>query len=129
MKLQIGHFVMGLVRWMTQKDWRLRANINNVSSYMKSRHIVSNQDDMIIGDDIKFSSRNQIGCKGVRSTIYLGFAKGLPVAVKVVSTRYVNQTDVMVIQSEINSLMQLNHPNFIKLFNCTAIPSRPNGKM
>ncbi|CAK58552.1 unnamed protein product (macronuclear) [Paramecium tetraurelia] len=64
-----------------------------------------------------FNMNHLIG-KGAYGTVYKGISNdGLPVAIKVIDRRMINQTNTQQLLNEIRSMKQLNHKNIVKFLD------------
>lgn len=91
---------------------------------MKSLYFTLNDKTKSVGD-IKFSCENVVGSKHNKNTVYLGLFKGSTIAVKeIFIAKYVEKENMIEVNKEIDSLMRLDHPNFIKLFRCIISPDK-----
>jgi hypothetical protein len=116
--MTIGHFAMGLIRWMTQKDHTKRPVVSEVIKHFKSIKIMTTYDLKAVGK-IQFS-RAHFLAKGGYGNVYLGRfvhpdCKEVDVVIKRI--QLVEEKPSKAIKRELTALQNLDHPNISKFFD------------
>jgi hypothetical protein len=120
--MPVGHFAMGLIRWMTQKDPKQRMKMSEIFTYLKLSQPVTSADLETVRDSkegtetIQFS-RTHFLTSGGQGSVFLGRCKSSGSDIIVVK-RVEKKPDVLEdIYRELTALQNLKHPNIVKFFD------------
>ena len=121
--MQVGHFAMGLIGWMTQKDPKQRTEMSEVIAYLKLSQPVTSADLETVRDSrnrtktIQFSRTHFLTAGGYGS-VYLGRCESSGSDIIVVKRiQWVEGSQAKAIDRELTALQKLNHPNIVKFFD------------
>lgn len=116
--MTVGHFAMGLIRWMTQKDPKKRPVVSKVIKHFKSIKLLTTYDLKTVGK-IQFSKAHFLD-RGGYGLVYLGRCehpdcKEVDVVIKRI--QLVEENKSIAINRELTALRNLNHSNIGKFFD------------
>jgi serine/threonine protein kinase len=116
-KMTIGHFAMGLIRWMTQKDHTKRPILSEKSVLYAHLKLVQPMKKLETVETIHFS-RDHFLAKGGYGSVYLGRYDGVEVVIKRMELLEGNRKGV--IDRELTALQNLIHPNIVQFFDSAS---------
>jgi serine/threonine protein kinase len=116
--MTVGHFAMGLIRWMTQKDPKKRPELSEVICHLKLVQPMKTENLKAVGK-IQFS-RAHFLAKGGYGNVYLGRCehpdcKEVDVVIKRI--QLVEEKKSIAINRELTALRNLKHSNIGKFFD------------
>jgi hypothetical protein len=124
--MPVGHFAMGLIRWMTQKDPKQRMEMKEVIDYLKLTLPVTSADLETVRDSrnrtetIQFSRTHFLTAGGYGS-VYLGRCEKSGSDIIVVKrVQRLEGSRAEAIDRELTALQKLNHPNIVKFFDSAS---------
>ncbi len=117
--MTVGHFAMGLIRWMTQKDPKKRRELFVKSVLYAHLKSVQPMKKLETVGTIQFS-RDHFLAKGGYGHVYLGRCErsNSEVVIKRMEWQEGNREEI--IKRELTALQNLSHPNIVKFFDSAS---------
>jgi hypothetical protein len=124
--MPVGHFAIGLICWMTQKDPKQRTEMKEVIDYLKLNQPVTSTDLEPVRDSrtrtetIQFSRTHYVDGGGYGG-VYLGLCEisgSDTIVVKRVQLLGGSRAEAL--DRELTALQKLNHTNIVKFFDSAS---------
>jgi hypothetical protein len=115
--MTVGHFAMGLIRWMTQKDPTKRPELSKKSVLYAHLELVQPMKNLVTVGTIQFSREHFLDSGGY-GHVYLGRYDGVEVVIK--RMQWIGGNPKEVIDRELTALQNLSHPNIVKFFDSSS---------
>ncbi len=116
--MTVGHFAMGLIRWMTQKGPKKRPELSEVIGHLKSVQPMKTENLETVGT-IQFS-RAHFLAKGGYGSVYLGRCERSTSDVVIKRIELLDENRKKVIDRELTALQNLSHSNIVKFFDSAS---------
>lgn len=122
--MPVGHFAMGLIRWMTQKDPEKRPELPELIDNLKLIQPVTNDElEIVLDSKIKTEtiqfSRTHFLASGGYGSVYLGRCESSEVVV-IKRVQLSHGSRAKAIDRELTALTNLDHPNIVRFFDSAS---------